>query len=386
MIQASSQVDGSIMIIAGEASGDLHGAQVIKALQKTAPGIKVFGIGGRKMEAAGAQILIPAETLAVVGITEALSNASRLLRALRKARQWLSQRRPDLLLLIDFPDFNLKTASFAKKLGIPVLYYISPQIWAWRSGRVRKIKKLVDKIAVILPFEEKFFRKHGVPATFVGHPLLDQIRNEPGPAPVPAENQPAIGLLPGSRQAEVARLLPPMLEAAVKVSGQLPGLRFLLSQAPSVPGSATGSILADYHGKLNLEIVKAPVSHLFDRCQLVVAASGTVTLEAAIYQIPLIIVYKVSPVSYLLGRLLINVRQIGLVNLIAGRTIAPELIQQQVNGANLAKHILEFMANPQRLELARRQLAEVHTALGKPGAANRVAQMALELLEQNNAA
>ncbi len=384
MIQAPSQVNGSIMIIAGEASGDLHGAEVIKALQKAAPDIEVFGIGGRQMAAAGARILIPAETLAVVGITEALSNAPRLLKALRCARQWIRRRRPDLLLLIDFPDFNLKTAAFARKQGIPVLYYISPQIWAWRSGRVHKIKKLVNKIAVILPFEEKFFRQHGVPATFVGHPLLDQVRDKTGPGPVPAQKGRTIGLLPGSRRAEVARLLPAMLEAALKVTGRFPEARFLLSRAPSVPRAITDPILADYHGKLDLEIMKGPVSRVLDRCQLVVAASGTVTLEAAIHQTPLIIVYKVSPVSYWLGRLLINVEQIGLVNLIAGRTIAPELIQGQVNGSELAKHILEFIQNPRRLEQARSQLAEVRTALGKPGAAGRVARMAIELLEQKD--
>ncbi len=386
MIQAASHAGGSIMMIAGEASGDLHGAQVVKALRAEAPNIEIFGIGGRKMEAAGAKILIQAETLAVVGITEALANASLLLKALRKVRQWIKQRRPDLLLLIDFPDFNLKSASFAKKMGIPVLYYISPQIWAWRSGRVRKIKRLVDKIAVILPFEEKFFRDHGVPATFVGHPLLDQMPPPKGPAPLPVVNRPIIGLLPGSRRAEVTRLLPPMLEAAVKVTGRLPGSRFLMSHAPSVPDSATNAILADCHKQLDLEIIRGPVSQVFNRCHLVVAASGTVTLEAAINQVPLIIVYKVSPVSYRLGRLLINVDKIGLVNLIAGRTIAPELIQEQVNGANLAEHIIAMIENPERLEKARRQLAEVKAALGKPGAARRVARMAVELLEQKNAA
>ncbi len=385
MTHTPTPLKGSIMMIAGEASGDLHGARVVEALKQIAPQVDVFGIGGRRMKAAGAHIMIEAESLAVVGITEALANASRLLHALRSARQWIRSRKPDLLLLIDFPDFNLKTAAFAKKAAVPILYYISPQVWAWRSGRVRKIKKIVDKIAVILPFEEDFFKRHGVPATFVGHPLLDN-QSIPAQACVPDPAQPTIGLLPGSRQAEVIRLLPPMLEAAAIVTQSLPAVRFLLSQAPSVNAYETNALVNSFRQQINIEVVNGPVKQVFQSSQLAVAASGTVTLEAAIHQAPLIIVYKVSPLSYMLGRLMINVNHIGLVNLIAGRPVVPELIQKQVNGPNLASHILDFFNNPQRLEKARQDLSSVHKALGKPGAAKRVARMALDLMEKHHAA
>jgi len=316
-----------VMIIAGEASGDQHGARVVAALRRKVPDIFIFGIGGKALKAAGVRILVDAATLAVVGITEVIAKLPNLLRGWRCARRALRELRPDLLILIDFPDFNLKVAAAAKKAQIPILYYISPQIWAWRTGRVRKIGSLVDHMAVILPFEEKFYKGHGVPVTFVGHPLLDASLPPLQPARPADDPSPlTIGLLPGSRDGEVARLLPVMLEAAALIESRGRDVRFIVSQAATVADSFFRKVLGRQPHPESLAVDAGPVDRIFTRCDLIVAASGTVTLEAAIAGIPMVIVYRVSPLSYRLGRLLIRVRHIGLANLILDEALVAELV------------------------------------------------------------
>lgn len=371
-----------IFLIAGEASGDLHGANLVKALKAINRNILFSGIGGKTMREAGVEIVVDAAALSVVGITEVYSKLPGILSGMAAAKSFLKNRRPDLLILIDFPDFNLRIAAVAKRMHIPVLFYISPQIWAWRSGRVTKIGRLVDHVAVILPFEAPFYRKHRIPVSFVGHPLLDEFRDGPFlPPAVPLKDHPPIiGLLPGSRESEIFRLLPTMLQAARILSGQM-DIRFVVSVAPGAPHDAIKALCLPFQNEVRLEIDPNGARSVFARTHLVVAASGTVTLEAAIAGTPVIIIYKVSPLSYRLGKALIKVKHIGLVNLIAEREIVPELIQDRASPELIAETVLQLINNPSSLDAIRRAFADVRYRLGGPGASARVADIALNMLK-----
>ncbi len=369
------------MIIAGEASGDQHGARVVEAMRRKVPDLYFFGIGGKALEAAGVRILVEAATLSVVGITEVFAKLPNLLRGMRCAKQALKQLKPDLLILIDFPDFNLHVAAAAKKANIPILYYISPQIWAWRTGRVKKIGALVDHVAVILPFEEKFYKDHHVPVTFVGHPLLDASLAPLRPQhPVDSQQTLTIGFLPGSRDREVASLLPVMLAAAGLLENRGRQVRFLVSQARTLERAFFEEIIDRQHYRGSLEIDTGPVDQLFEKCDLIVAASGTVTLEAAIAGVPMIIIYRVSPLSYRLGRMLIQVPYIGLVNLIHNESVVTELVQDDVSAANIVNAVDNLIMDPARLQSMRDKLYAIREKLGGPGASGRVADIALDLM------
>lgn len=375
------------MIVAGEASGDLHGANLVKALAALDPDIFFCGIGGRALERAGVRIIVDAASLSVVGITEVLSKGLSIWKGFTKAGQLLKSLRPDLLILIYFPDFNLRVAAKAKQLGVPVLYYISPQLWAWRAGRVKKIKKLVDHMAVILPFELDFYQSHGVPASYVGHPLLDDATPRTGVAgeQEPLNQETMIGILPGSREKEVMRNLPAMLSAAGKIQQDLPHVRVLISRAPSVKKDLMDTVIAGHGGHVNCRVSSDHVGKVFKACRLVIAVSGTVTLEAAIWGTPTVIIYKLSPISYWLGRTLVRVDHIGLVNLIAGRRVVPELIQQEASPANIARTVLDLLEDPDNLEEIKKGLSEVRHVLGGAGASAKVAAIALDMLDSKGA-
>lgn len=334
------------------------------------------------MRKAGAKIIVDADQLSVVGITEVLARLPSILSGLSAAKKVLLSRLPDMLILIDFPDFNFKLAAVAKQQGIPVFYYITPQVWAWRRRRIYTIKRLVDRAAVILPFEADFFRQHGVPVSFVGHPLLDS-----GYESLPVSddvslpmNLPVVGFLPGSRTREIRTLLPVMLNAAMIIGSQHGGVRFLVSRAPSVSGEVFDQIAGQFSGRVAFEVVTDKVDVVLHQATLVVAASGTVALEAALTATPMIVIYKVSALSYWLGKLLIRLPHVSLVNLIAEKQVVPELLQGEANPEAIAEHVLALLDNPDKLRQVRDELIEVRKKLGGSGASDRAAGIALEML------
>lgn len=370
-----------VMIIAGETSGDHHGARLVSAMRKTDSHIRFFGIGGSAMKRLGVEIIVDAGSLSVVGITEAFARLPRLAGGLSSIKRAVAQKKPDLVILIDFPDFNLHMARHVKRFSIPVLYYISPQIWAWRSGRIRKIRKYVDRMAVILPFEEAFYERRGVPVTFVGHPLMDHYPAAPKTAPESITDKVVIGLLPGSRLQEIRRNLPVMLAAASQLHRKNPDFAFVVSAAPGMDTGIVESYIHPYRKAMEIQVASGEVGILLSRATLVIAASGTVTLETAIFGVPMVIVYRVSPVSYALGRALIRVDHIGLANIIAEKRVVPELLQQAANPANIARTVEGIVCNPDLLKETREQLRMVRERLGGPGASEKTAAIAYAMMQ-----
>ena len=370
-----------VAILAGEASGDQHGAKLVSAMQKKYPALFFCGMGGDALRQVGVRIVMEASELTVVGITEVFAKFPAILRGMAKIKKLLISLKPDLLILIDFPDFNLHIAAVAKKLDIPVLYYISPQIWAWRQGRVKRISQLVDHMAVILPFEQQFYKEHGVPVTFVGHPLLDANLPAADPDLNVGPNVPTvIGLVPGSRDIEIIRHLPVMLDSANILTERLGQVTFIISHAPSVERKRIQAVIEGHHLRAKIEVISDGVEKVFERCDAIVAASGTVTLQAAIYGIPMVIIYKVSPVSAWLGKALIRVPNVGLVNLVAGRELVPELLQENATGDNIAQAIQNMLKDEEEFNHLKHQLIALRDMLGGGGASERVADLALEML------
>lgn len=377
------QAPKCVMIITGEASGDLHGSRLVRAMRKRSPDLFFCGIGGKFLREAGVRILVEAASLSVVGLTEAVSKIPVILKGMGVVKRLLKSLRPDLLILIDFPDFNLHAAAVAKKIGIPALYYISPQIWAWRSGRINKIKRIVDHVAVILPFERDLYAAHDIPVTFVGHPLLDgEPYSNPSKVDAIVPDHSAIGLMPGSREKEVVRHLPIMLAASRRLVRLIPDLKFAVSLAPTVSRELLESIIKAHGSDIRTEIISAGADQVFRRCGFAIVVSGTVSLEAAISGTPMVIIYRVSLPSYWLGRLLIQVRYMGLVNLIADREIVPELVQGQASPQNIAARVAAMLSDAAGLDRLRNQLRSAVGALGGPGASDRTAAVAMALLEK----
>jgi lipid-A-disaccharide synthase len=372
-----------VAILAGEASGDQHGAKLVSAMQKKNPALFFCGMGGDALRQAGVRIVMEASELTVVGITEVFAKIPAILKGMARIKKLLKSLRPDLLILIDFPDFNLHIAAVAKRLDIPVLYYISPQIWAWRQGRVKRIGKLVDHMAVILPFEQRFYKEHNVPVTFVGHPLMDA--NMPAVDTVlnagPNDGL-VIGLVPGSRDNEIIRHLPVMLDTADILKERLKRVTFIISQAPSVARDRIQAVLEGHRLRAEIEVVSDAVEKVFERCDVIIAASGTVTLQAAIHGTPMVIIYKVSPVSFWLGRALVRVPNIGLVNLVAGKQLVPELVQHEACAENIAAALENMLDDASQLNHLRQQLFALRDVLGTGGASERVADLALEMLKR----
>jgi lipid-A-disaccharide synthase len=370
------------MIIAGEASADLHGSKVIEALRRLDPDIQVYGMGGDHMRQAGAELIIDSSQLAVVGITEVLGRIGGLFRAYQSIKNFIKKNNLALLILIDFPDFNLSLARVARGAGVPVLYYISPQVWAWRYGRVRKIAGRTDKMAVIFPFEVPIYQGVGLDVEFVGHPLLDLLplnRQEyAASSRTSFSGDPLVVLLPGSREREIQSLLPEMLRAADLLAKQKPRAKFILAAAPGVKVQELEKFLRLH--SIPVEVVEGQTYGAIMAADVVIVASGTATLETAILGKPMVIVYKVSPVSYWVGKAMVKVDWIGLANIVAGKKVVPELLQQEARGERIAEEALRILDE----EVYRREmvlaLEEVRNKLGTPGAAERVARMAIEMI------
>lgn len=375
-----------VAIIAGEASGDLHGAHVIDALRRQYKDIDIAGAGGVAMKQAGANIVVDAKELSVMGITAVILKAPQIIKLMVRLKRFLAHTRPDVLILIDFPDFNLHMAGYAKKLGIPVLYFIGPQVWAWRSKRIRKIKKRVDHMAVILPFEKQIYEKHKVPVTYVGHPLLDDAaKHHHVNRTDPNLERPTIALLPGSREDEVTRLLPKMLHGAQILQNRNPNTRFVISRATSIEQSVIQQITSACSLQ-NYDVVTDPAVTVFNRSDLAIVASGTASLEAAIYGIPAIVVYEISAFSYWLAAKVIKVPYIGMANLIAGQKIFPELVQDEASAENMADTAHGLLTDPKAYHKVIDDIKKVQQRLGSAGAASdRVAIIAQRLMEGGRA-
>lgn len=369
--------------MAGEASGDLHGAALVEALRKRIPHATFSGMGGARMQAAAVGLLADARQTGVVGISELWEKQQVLRAALRALRAHLAEIRPDLLICIDFPDFNLLLARTARRFGIPVCYFISPQVWAWRRGRVRQIRRLVRKMLVLFPFEEPLYRAAGVDVTFVGHPLLDIL------ATVPAREHcrerlgvslgaNVVGLLPGSRAAEIRRHLPILLAAAAKIRAGDPGVAFFVGLGDTADRPAVDAAVAD--AGVSVQVLQGRTYEIIRAADFLLAVSGTVTLEAAVLGTPMLITYRLGRLSAWLARLLIRVSFAGLPNLVAGEAIVPELLQDDATPTRLAETALAILRSPVRQETMRAALAEVRRRLGEPGAIDRAAREIVRML------
>jgi lipid-A-disaccharide synthase len=385
-----------VLIVAGEASGDLYGGLLMRAMtgRVAAPedgtgGVSFTGVGGSSMRASGLEPIGDASVLGVTGLFEVAARFGAIWRAWRSVVAVLESatRKPDLAILIDYPDFNLRVAARAHRAGVPVLYFISPQVWAWRRGRVKRMRSTVDRMLVILPFEEALYREAGVPVSFVGHPLLDLVHPGRSRSQERARlgldpDRPLVALLPGSRRNEISTLLPPLLEAVAILRSEFRDLQAMLLVAPTTNR-------AEMEARLRA-LPKAsppPVLVSDDRYDAVAAAdlalvaSGTATLETALLGVPMVIVYRMNPLSYALARRLSDLNQIGMPNLIAARPVVPELVQERCRGEVIAAEARAILTDPARMAQMRAGLLEVRGRLGSPGAIGRVARVAWDMID-----
>jgi lipid-A-disaccharide synthase len=374
-----------ILLVAGEVSGDLHGSHLVEAIQRIEPEVQFFGVGGDGLERTGMKLLYRSQSLSVVGITEVIFKLRPLLKALRGLKKTLDQEKPDLVILVDFPGFNLRMAKIAHRRGIPVLYFISPQVWASRPKRIKLIARVVKKMIVLFPFEVPLYEAAGVDVEWVGHPLLDIVKPT-----LPREvafqkfgldpKRRTIGLLPGSRTHEIERLLPPLLATAHLLQQEVPDLQFIIPLAPGIPKPILISQMKNR--SIPVKVVEGFTYDVMNLSELLIIASGTATLEGAILGKPMIIIYKVSLPSYWIGRALIRVDHIGLVNLVAEKEIAPELIQKDVTPRRIADEAFRILRDPILSRKMTESMGEVREKLGEPGAAQRAAHIVTSLLRE----
>lgn len=371
------------MIIAGEASGDLHGGMLVTELKRIDPSLEIYGIGGDNMQAAGMELIYHIKEFSFMGFVEVLAHLPFIRSVFKKLEKLLASRRPDLLVLIDYPGFNLRFGRIAKRTGIDVVYYISPQVWAWGKRRVRLIRRLVKKMLVILPFEEKFYQRLKVPARYVGNPLRDTVKPS-----LPKEkfcrqyglgsDGPIIGLLPGSRRQEVERILPVMLQACQLLHQEDEKLQFALGVAPHIDRRKIQEQLD--RCSLNVALIEGQTYDLMAHSRLALVASGTATLETGLSGTPMIIIYKTNPMSFLIGKSLVKLPFIGLVNLVAGKKVVPEFLQWEARpGAIYLMARMLLDGGPPRQAVIN-ELSKIPQILGESGAAKRAAEEILECL------
>ncbi|MEE8317742.1 MAG: lipid-A-disaccharide synthase [Candidatus Omnitrophota bacterium] len=367
-----------VLIVAGEASGDLQAAHLVKALKAIDPHIEIFGIGGKKMREEGVEIIYDIVELAVVGFVEVLKHLRTFKGILESLLEILETKKPDVVILVDYPGFNLRFAKYVKEKNIPVIYYISPQVWAWGKDRVKEIKKHVDKMIVIFGFEEELYKEAGVKVSFVGHPFLDIVR----PSWKKEEtikhlhlkhHSTKIALLPGSRAKEIELHLPVMLKACGLINSRLPDAEFILSRRRELDKSIYNKIIAS--SKIKPHSLENRPYEIMEISNLVIVSSGSATLETAIMKKPMIVIYKTSLITWFLARNMIKIPNIGLVNVVAGKRIVPELIQFNLNAARLARESLDILNNKNRQEAMKEDLKKVGGKLGERGATERAAHL-----------
>lgn len=373
-----------IMIVAGEASGDLHGSNLVRSALSLDPDLKFYGLGGENLRKAGIDLLFDLEHQGLFGFLEIVSSLRSTIGIYRSLKASLTRDRPSAVVLIDYPDFNLRLAKSAKRLGIPVFYYISPQLWAWRQGRVKKIDRYVDRMAVVFPFEPDFYQRHGVEVSFVGHPLLDvmdpprpkeEVKTELGFDP----SQPLLGLLPGSRMSEIKAHLPLMLESAGRLNaGRRNGVSLAVAQADSL---ASGELTPFLElGPKNVKLVAGRTHDLQNAADVILTASGTATLETALMLTPMVVIYRLKLLSYQIFRRMVKIEHVAMANLIAGEEVVPELLQNDAHPDNIVTELNRILDSPEDRRRMVEGLTLIRKKLGGPGASLRAARLLLETI------
>jgi lipid-A-disaccharide synthase len=364
-----------LAVVAGEASGDLHASEVLRELRRIDPSLTTFGIGGDLLAGEGMEILHHAREMGIVGLFNVIRHLRMFRRIFDELVARIAREKPDAVLLVDYPDFNLRAARACKRLGLRVIYYISPQVWAWRRGRVRQIARYVDEMIVIFPFEETFYRQRGVAVTYVGHPLVEELASIPVRSAEGPQTPLRVALMPGSRRMEVGSLLGPMLDAVSAMARTRP-LEVVLIQAPTIDRAQIDTILRAAGSRTALpaiEIVSERRSEALASSDLALSSSGTATLEAAVLNVPVIVMYRLSPATHWLARHLVKLPHFSLVNIVAGREVVPELLQDQVTGPMIAA-AAERLLDPAAYRHVRAELTRVRALLGEPGASRRAAE------------
>ena len=372
------------MIIAGEASGDLHAAKLVREVKEKNSDIYFYGIGGKNMTEAGVESLVDSAELAVVGLFEVLAHWSTISGALKKMQHLLRTDPPDLLVLTDYPDFNLRLAKTAKDCGVKVLYYISPQVWAWRQKRVFKIRKLVDMMAVVFPFEETFYKKYDVPVRFVGHPLVDEIHVSADIKSLRNEflldnDKPVIGLFPGSRQSEIKRLLPIIVDSAKQILQEKPDAQFVLPVASTLKEDD----ILPYFDELDLDmrIISHRAHDVMQVCDAVITVSGTVTLELALLQIPMVVINKISKLSYYFVTRTLKIDHIALCNIVANKRVVPELIQQDATPEKITTQLLDLLDNSEKRKTIVSEFSQLEEKLTNKETKTELSDLLIDMLK-----
>jgi lipid-A-disaccharide synthase len=373
-----------VMISCGEPSGDLYAGALVDALRAARPGIEVFGFGGERLRAAGGEVIGDYEGLAVTGLTEALGVLPRSLAMLRRLVAAARAHRPHVLVVIDFPDFNFRLMTAIKRLGVPVVYYVTPQIWAWRQSRMKTMQRVVDRALPIFPFEEAIYREAGVDVRFVGHPLVDLAVAATSRDVLAAEAglntaRPIVALLPGSRPNELHRLLPVMAAAVPRIRASVPAVQFLVACAPNLPPQAFAPL---GHLVPPAALLTGRVDDVLAASDVVVTASGTATVQAALHERPMVVLYKLSPVTYAIGKRFVRVDTYAMANLVAGARVVPELIQGDCTPERVAEETVALLTDRARWQRVRARLAETRAKLGPPGASARAAEAVLEVADR----
>jgi lipid-A-disaccharide synthase len=391
-----------LMIVAGEVSGDMRAAEVASALHAANPSLRMTGVGGEHMKAAGVELFANITDLAVIGFVEVIKNYGRIKKVFHQVLAEVDRTKPDAVLLVDYPGFNLRLAKKLKERKVKVIYYVSPQVWAWKEKRVKTIKQVVDKMLVLFAFEQEFYKKHHMDVEYVGHPLIDEIKTSAKPSDVlkslgfdPAK--PVVGLLPGSREKEVSRHLPVMLKAAKLLHQKDPSRQFVVLQAPTITlpaslralsattlqrakqsqTSADGIASSAAVSKAGLlaMTVSTDTYNTINATTACIVASGTATLETAILKKPMIVIYKTSWITYLLAKIFVKIKNIGLVNIVAGKAIVPELIQNNASPEKIAAEMEKLLSDPKEFHRIQKELSKIHNWLGDPGASRRAAKI-----------